>query len=166
MYARQAPTECSRAGSAPKPGGLDGRTRVRRLPNTSSEVPPSQEIGSEIQIGVTSVSTQLRDAREVLRARLATEGIALDHVRAVEAVANEMLGAAFETEVSEPLILRVELSQRFTTIRMRCRRGVALRDEPFRARERVLDGLAACYGAQPCADGSVELWAEVARLDT
>ena len=127
-------------------------------------MPPSEGIGSEIQIGVTSVSTQLRDAREVLRARLVAEGIEVDHVRAVESVANEMLGAAFETEVAEPLILCVELSQRFSTIRVRCRREVGLRDEPFRTRERVLDGPAACYGAQPCADGSVELWAEVARL--
>jgi len=127
-------------------------------------MPPSEGIGPEIQIGVTSVSTQLRDAREVLRARLATEGIELDHVRAVEAVANEMLGAAFETDVEEPLILCVELSQRFSTIRVRCRREVELRDEPFHARERVLDGLAACYGAQPCPDGSVELWAEVLRF--
>jgi len=129
-------------------------------------VPPSQGIGSEIQIGVTSVSTQLRDAREMLRARLDSEGIELDHVRVVEAVANEMLGAAFETEMPEPLILRVELSPRFTTVRMRCRRDIALRDEPFHARERVLDGLTACYGSQPCPDGSVELWAEVARLGT
>lgn len=143
---------------------LDGRSCVRRLRNTSSEGSPSEGIGAEIQIGVTSVSTQLRDAREVLRARLSGEGVDRDHALAVEAVANEMLGAAFETEVSEPLILCVEVAARFTTVRMRCRGDVELLDEPFHTRERVLDALAACHGAQPCGDGSVELWAEVARF--
>ena len=114
-------------------------------------------------MGVTSVATQLRDAREALRARLALQAIEPAHIVTVEAVANEMLAAAFENKLTEPLILSVELSARCTTVRVRCRRNVELHDEPFRMRARVLDGLAHGYGTRHGADGSAELWAELAR---
>jgi hypothetical protein len=48
-------------------------------------------------------------------------------------------------------------------VRVRCPHNVDLRDEPFGIRERVLQGLAFAWGKRTYADGSVDLWAEVAN---
>ena len=52
---------------------------------------------------------------------------------------------------------------RLTSVRVRCPQNVDLRDEPFGIRERVLQGLAFAWGKRTYADGSVDLWAEVAN---
>ena len=116
-----------------------------------------------IQIAVTSRSSQLRHARRDLRDRLALDRIEQDHIDVLEAVANELLGATVDAGIKEPLTLSVELFARLTSIRVRCPRNVDLRDEPFGLRERVLGGLAFAWGKRSHADGSVDLWAEVAR---
>jgi hypothetical protein len=116
-----------------------------------------------IQIGVTSVSSQLRTTRHALRDRLLAQRVAERHVDAVEAVANELLGAAFETGASEALTLTVESFALLTSVRVSCPRNVELRDEPFGVRERVLEGLAFAWGKRGYGDGSVDLCAEVAR---
>jgi hypothetical protein len=116
-----------------------------------------------LQIGVTSIGAQGREARQAVRERLAREGIEPDHVLVVEAVAHELLAAAFDSSVTEPVILTVEPSSAVTEICVRSRSAIDLRDEPFGLRERILDTIALAYGLRPHADGTVELWAEVAR---
>ena len=81
----------------------------------------------------------------------------------LETVANELLGAALDGGVTKPLLLSVELFARLTSVRVHCPSNVDLRDEPFGVRERVLQGLAFAWGKRAHADGSVDLWAEVAR---
>jgi hypothetical protein len=117
-----------------------------------------------IQIGVTSVSSQLRAARHTLRDRLDVDlGVEREHTDALESVANELLGAALDARVRKPLILSIELFPRLSSVRVRCPSDVELRDEPFGIRERVLRGFAFAWGKRSHADGSVDLWAEVAR---
>ena len=117
-----------------------------------------------IQIGVTSVSSQLREARHTLRDRLGTDlGLERDHRDALASVANELLGAALDARVGEPLMLSVELFPRLSSVRVRCPSDVELGDEPFGMRERVLRGFAFAWGKRAYTDGSVDLWAEVAR---
>jgi hypothetical protein len=117
-----------------------------------------------IEIGVKNVASQLRDARHSLRDQLDGDPRADSaHVVALEAVANELLGAAFETGFRKPLLLTVELFARLTSVRVHCSGNVELRDEPFGMRERILQGLAFAWGKRTYGDGSVDLWAEVAR---
>jgi hypothetical protein len=119
--------------------------------------------GSVIEIDVTPSSTQLRSVRRTLRARLNEETLGNEHVDAVEAVANELLGAAFDGGTKEQLVLRVESFARLTSVRVHCPKNLQLRDEPFGMRERVLDGYAFAWGRRRRIDGSVDLWAELAR---
>jgi hypothetical protein len=117
-----------------------------------------------IQIGVTSGSSQLRAARHTLRDRLDADlALERDHTDALASVANELLGAALDARVRKPLILSVELFPRLSSVRVRCPSDVELRDEPFGMRERVLRGFAFAWGKRSYTDGSVDLWAEVAR---
>ena len=123
--------------------------------------PPARAV---IEIRVPAARSKLGDTRRRLRDRLGAEfGVDADHVGALEAVANELVGAALETGVKDPLVLDVELFERLTSVRVRCSRNVELRDEPFGLRERVLQGLAFAWGKRSYADGSVDLWAEVAH---
>ncbi len=74
-----------------------------------------------------------------------------------------MLGATLQSGVRTPVTLSVELFARLTSVRVRCPGDVELRDDPFGMRENVLQGLAFAWGKRSYADGSVDLWAEVAR---
>jgi hypothetical protein len=116
-----------------------------------------------IEIGIRPRADELRSVRRTLRARLDGSRLGFDHVGAVEAVANELLGAACAPGVSGRLVLSVETFARLTSVRVRCPRNVQLRDEPFGVRERVLGGFAFAWGKRNRADGSVDLWAELAR---
>ena len=86
-----------------------------------------------------------------------------DHVEALQTVANELLGAALEAGIAKPVVLSVELFPRLTSVRVHCESDVDLRDEPFGMRENMLQGLAFAWGKRSYGDGSVDLWAEVAR---
>jgi len=81
----------------------------------------------------------------------------------VQTVANELLAAAVQAGVARPVTLSVELFARLTSVRVHCASDVDLRDEQFGMRESVLQGLAFAWGKRNYADGSVDLWAEVAR---
>ena len=116
-----------------------------------------------MEIGIAPVATQLRSARSAVRSRLDDEHYEPEHIRAVEAVVSELLGAAFDGGVHEPLVLSVESFTLLTSVRVHCSRNVQLRDEPFGIRERVLGGFAFAWGKRQCSDGSVDLWAELAR---
>jgi hypothetical protein len=116
------------------------------------------------KISITPGASQLRRIRARLRENLATErGVRPGHVTDVELVANELIGAAFEAGIRKPLTLRVELLARLTSVRVRCPGNVELRDEPFGLRERVLQHVAFAWGRRTYRDGSVDLWAEIAR---
>ena len=116
-----------------------------------------------IKIEFVPLPTELRAARRELRANLDTERLGAEHIGAVEAVANELLGAACATRVKEPLVLSVETFPRLTSVRVHCPRNVGLRDDPFDVHERVLGGFAFAWGKRRHTDGSVDLWAELAR---
>src|SRR5262249_51354995 len=111
----------------------------------------------------TSVSSQLRSTRHALRDRLESQRVEQRHVDAVEAVASELLGAAFEAGGARALPPPVEAVSLLTRVRVDRPPNVRLRDEPFGVRERVLEGLAFAWGKRRYGDGSVDLWAEVAR---
>jgi hypothetical protein len=116
-----------------------------------------------IQIDVAPASTQLRTVRRALRARLDAATLGNEHIGAVEAVANELLGAAFDGGTKEQLVLSVESFALLTSVRVHCPRNLQLRDEPFGIRERVLEGYAFAWGRRRRLDGSVDLWAELAK---
>ena len=116
-----------------------------------------------IEIGFVPVSTELRAARHALRESLDDARLEAEHVGAVEAVANELLGAACTTAIEDQLVLSVETFPRLTSVRVHCPRNVQLRDDPFGIRERVLGGFAFAWGKRQRNDGSVDLWAELAR---
>jgi hypothetical protein len=117
-----------------------------------------------IELAVPPAATQLRRARHWLRDELDHDARADRlHVEAVQTVANELLTAALQAGIGKPLTLSVELFARLTSVRVRCPADVDLRDEPFGMRENVLQGLAFAWGKRTYADGSVDLWAEVAR---
>ena len=117
-----------------------------------------------IQLAVPPAASQLRPARHWLRDQLEIDPrVDPLHVDAVQTVANELLGAAVQAGVGRPVTLSVELFARLTSVRVRCPSDVDLRDEPFGMRENVLQGLAFAWGKRNYADGSVDLWAEVAR---
>ena len=116
-----------------------------------------------IEIGVQPEASQLHRARRSLRAQLDRQRLEGDHAAAVEAVAGELLGAAFDARVTGPVHLRVETFALLTSVRVRCSRNVDLRDEPFGIREKVIEGFAFAWGKRTHSDGAVDLWAEVAR---
>jgi hypothetical protein len=117
-----------------------------------------------IQVAVKSSAAQLRAARHSLRDHLtADETVEPTHIEALETVANELLGAALETGIRETLTLRIEMFALLSSVRVHCPSNVELRDEPFGLRERVLEGFAFAWGKRTRADGSVDLWAEIAR---
>jgi len=117
-----------------------------------------------IQLAVPPVSSHLRRARQRLREELGLDArVDRAHVDAVQTVANELLAAAVQAGVGRPVTLSVELFARLTSVRVHCASDVDLRDEPFGLRENMLQGLAFAWGKRNYADGSVDLWAEVAR---
>jgi hypothetical protein len=116
-----------------------------------------------MQIDVAPASTQLRSARSAVRTHLGREHYGAEEIRAVEAVVSELLGAALDGGVHEPLELSVESFALLTSIRVHCSRAIHLRDEPFGIRERVIGGYAFAWGQRRREDGSIDLWAELAR---
>jgi len=116
-----------------------------------------------MEIGIAPAATQIRSARSAVREHLGEEEYAPDQIRAVEAVVSELLGAAFDGGVREQIQLSVESFALLTSVRVHCSRNVQLRDEPFGLRERVLGGFAFAWGKRQRGDGSVDLWAELAR---
>jgi hypothetical protein len=116
-----------------------------------------------MEIGIAPAATHIRTARSAVRAHLGDESYEPDQIRAVESVVSELLGAAFDSGVREPIQLSVESFALLTSVRVHCSRNVQLRDEPFGLRERVLGGFAFAWGKRQRSDGSVDLWAELAR---
>ena len=97
-----------------------------------------------------------------MRARLSDVGDAT-HLEAVEAVVTELVGAALEAGVQDPVHLMIEPFPLLTSVRLRCPHEVELGDDPFRLRATMLGKLTVACGRRHNADGTADLWAEVAR---
>jgi hypothetical protein len=134
-----------------------------RLPAPADTAGDRGEDHTVMEIGIAPAATQIRTARSAVRAHLGNERYGPDQIDAVEAVVSELLGAAFDSGVREPIQLSVESFALLTSVRVHCSRNVQLRDEPFGIRERVLGGFAFAWGKRQRGDGSVDLWAELAR---
>jgi hypothetical protein len=125
---------------------------------------PGYPFVTVIELAVPPATSQLRRARHWVLDELGGDArVDRTHVEAVQTVASELLGAALEAGIGRPLVLSVELFARLTSVRVRCPGDVDLRDEPFGLRENVLQGLAFAWGKRVYANGSVDLWAEIAR---
>ena len=81
----------------------------------------------------------------------------------LNAIISELIGAAFDSRVDPPMIVTVETFARLHSIRVRVANDVQLADDPFRLRERILQGLTLAFGQRHNGDGTVDLWAEVER---
>jgi hypothetical protein len=106
---------------------------------------------------------ELREARTLVGDRLRDQGIDSDHVNAVVLVVNELIAAARECDVKTPVRLTVAPYPQLISVRLQCDRNVELRDKPFDIRERLIQHLTIAFGRRRRDDGTVDLWAEIAR---
>ena len=116
-----------------------------------------------IEIDVAPSPSQLRNVRGALRVGLEETRLENEHIEGILAVATELLGVALEGRVKGHLVLSVDTFTLLTSVRVHCPTQVQLRDEPFGIRDRVLGGFAFAWGKRQHVDGSVDLWAELAK---
>ena len=107
---------------------------------------------------------ELHEARLAVADALVHQNVPAEHAADVVAVVNELIAAARECGVTNPVSLTVVVYPLLTSVRMRCDRNVELRDKPFDVRERLVQRLAIAFGRRRRDDGSVDLWAEIARV--
>ena len=105
---------------------------------------------------------ELHDARESVVEALGGRGLDAGHAADVAAVVHELVAAARECGVTNPLRLELAIYPLFTSVRLRCDRAVELRDRPFDVRERLIQHLAIAFGRRRRDDGAVDIWAEIA----
>jgi len=159
-------------GSTATPQATRGAVPAPSAPRRARAKPPTR-VGtagersgtnnSVMQIAIAPASTHLRGARSAVRSHLGREHYGADEIRAVEAVVSELLGAALDGGVRDPLELSVESFALLTSVRVHCSSNIQLRDEPFGLRERLLGGYAFAWGKRRRDDGTIDLWAELAR---
>jgi hypothetical protein len=131
-------------------------------------VPGFDEAAGAVHEGVLELTfharrSELHEARQVLGDSLGRQGIDSEHAWEVVAVVNELIAAVRECDVTTPVSLTVATYPLLTSVRLRCDRNVELRDKPFDLRERLLQHFAVAFGRRRRDDGTVDLWAEVAR---
>ena len=167
-----SPNGAGAAGSTAAPQATRGIEPARRAQQRAGAKPHTRADtagerirthASVMQIALQPASAQLRGARSAVRSHLGREHYGADEIRAVEAVVSELLGAALDGGAHEPLELSVESFALLTSVRVHCSSNIQLRDEPFGLRERVLGGYAFAWGKRRRDDGTVDLWAELAR---
>ena len=115
------------------------------------------------RIVLTAAPVDLSATRRALRDRLRTGGLTPTVVRGVEQVVTELLGAVFEHPGADSADVIVTCYRLIVSVRVRSRRPVDLDDGPFGIRERLVGSNAFAWGRRERSDGTVELWAEVAR---
>jgi hypothetical protein len=108
-------------------------------------------------------AAEVREARAFARSRLSDLGMNADHVAAVEMVTGAFMAVAGELDARDTVRLTIEPFLLLTSIRLRCTRHLSVRDTPFASRERVLEELTFAHGARRNADGTEDMWAELAR---
>jgi hypothetical protein len=116
----------------------------------------------QLQLQVRSFR-QLPATRHRLRGELHDRGLDAHDVWTLELVVAELLGAAYDSDVQSPMLVRIESFARLHSVRLCGINNVDLRDTPFDLRERVLRGLTLAFGERRNADGTTDLWAEVPR---
>ena len=126
------------------------------------------EAGRAVHEGVVELTfharhSELHEARQTIGDSLGRQGIDSEHAWEVVAVVNELIAAVRECEITSPVALTVTTYPLLTSVRLRCDQDVELRDKPFDLRERLLQHFAVAFGRRRRDDGSVDLWAEVAR---
>lgn len=115
------------------------------------------------QVVLSATAPGLMAVRRELRQRLGASEVAETTVGAVEQVATELLGAVLERSGAEPVDLVVSCYRLLVSVRVSSRKPVDLGDEPFGIRERLVSGVAFASGRRVYPDGTVDLWAEIAR---
>ena len=118
---------------------------------------------SVTRIVVSATAADLAATRRILRGRLRARGLGDATIEAVEQAATELLGAVFERAGAEPADLTISCYRLLVSVRVSSRRAVDLGDEPSGIRERLVSGVAFASGRRIHPDGTVDLWAEVAR---
>jgi hypothetical protein len=84
-------------------------------------------------------------------------------IEVLNAIISELVTAAFDSCVDPPMIVTLESFAKLHSIRVRVSNDIQLVDDPFRLRERILQGLTLAFGQRNNGDGTVDLWAEVER---
>jgi hypothetical protein len=137
-------------------GSLPSRVPARTI--VTSHVAPAM-----LNEQITLKAANVRRARSLVRDELLTAGYARDEVLAVQTVVAELLGAVVEAGTCGGVQLTVEPFALLTCVRLRCSDDLAIRDEPFGLRERILGKLTIGIGNRRNPDGTHDLWAEVPR---
>src|SRR5437016_7487523 len=106
--------------------------------------------------------TQIRQARTLTRAAF-SDADDTSHRQAVEIVVGELVGAALEAGVHDPVELTIARYPLLTSVRLRCSHEVELQDDPFRLRTAILGKLTLACGRRHNPDGTADLWAEIPR---
>lgn len=114
-----------------------------------------------LQLEVKPTGPAFRHARHTVQEELVAQGTAPEQARALTAVVGELLGAAYDSHVTVPVLLTVETFAQLTSVRVHCLRNLTLVDWPFRLRERVLYKFTIAFGQRQNVDGSTDLWAEL-----
>ncbi len=106
---------------------------------------------------------RVRRTRQVVRDGLHDWHYAEQDVAVLETVVDELLGAAYESNAEQPIVITVERFARLISVRVRCAGPAELRENPFHLREGLLQSLTLAFGSRRNADGTVDLWAEVPK---
>ena len=106
---------------------------------------------------------EIGTVRATIREEPFTREIAWADIAALNTVISELIGAAFDSRVEPPMVVTVESFALLHSVRVRVANDVDLVDDPFHLRERVLQALTLAYGQRRNGDGTIDLWAEVAR---
>ena len=106
---------------------------------------------------------EIGTVRATIREEPFARAVAWADVAVLNTIISELIGAAFDSRVEPPMVVTVESFARLHSIRVRVASDVDLVDDPFQLRGRVLQGLTLAYGQRRNGDGTVDLWAEVAR---
>jgi hypothetical protein len=115
-----------------------------------------------LQFDVTAPD-QIRSVRTAIREEPFAGDVGGADVEILNTVVSELIGAAFDSGVRPPIVVSVETFARLHSIRVRVADQVELVDDPFRLRERILQALTLAFGQRRNGNGTVDLWAEVAR---
>ena len=106
---------------------------------------------------------QLAPARHAVYDALSSEPLGAQ-AEDVAVVVGELLAAAYESGVRDAVIVSVERFPRVISVRVRSAERLRLHDGAFQLREHVLHRVALAFGERQNADGTTDLWAEVASV--
>lgn len=121
-------------------------------------------MSTELELRILS-APEIRVARHAIRDALVDRGFDERDVWVLELVVGELLGAAYDANVTSSVLVTIDTFTLLHTVRLTGIRPVQVSDAPFHLRERVLHGATLAFGQRRNADGTTDLWAEVPRSD-